>query len=880
MEIFLVILIGFLTFPFAAGQNCSGFKVYNENDEVTNVTCTLFKTEACVKDYSQFPNNLTDGDSVAGPRNFEVREFRRNFTQQNVLTSGATFTWRPPLDTTSRRHTKGFYLKLERVGSGVVICRLIDLQQFDLTQSSDFHFSFEIYPFRGESFETYLTSLTSLPPPTDQEDGLEEQTVFTIQPAQNYSRMPVIYPSHWTTWINVKLHESKGIVEASFGFPSDDSLAKNLTSFYVQLAIDGQGQSFRKVQINRILPTETQGVYNFTNVPSGAYRVQVVPIDLHFNIAKKCQCWVFIRYYTCHTCRYSMTEVFNFTRVITDVSSPTPTTDLQEVTSAATAPVGHSTGQTDSTGVATPPVGHSTGKTDNAGTATPSVGAPTHGTGETDNAGIVAAAVSVSVLAVIVAVGVLVYLHRKKRLTKLCKDGGSYDVNPDNNNLKGKPDKMVNSFLPIVDPTDSEEELVVPQLSRKKVLLLAAEDHQFFTQAVEKLADFLQMHCMCDVTFAPQQMPQLRKVGNSYCWLSKEIDSADYVIIVSSEAGLKLFLAFRKGNGYTKAALGPEGDLFTPAMQHICGKIANNEDVRNVMMVYFEHTSLSCRLPIAPLPSFHYHLPNHLPSFLHHIHGLDKNRMDLSQVNLPLQGNIEELEGGQEWLSAVKEGERYEQLNPRWFEQKFGQPTELFPLSRLKPDFITQESEDSGFTESRNSRELKRQLSSASLNAAGLNGEAYLGTDLDAFTRDDFFAPSICTDLTAYTVPYPYDDKPLEVDDQSISEGFLRLNQQYEEQLNTMEAPQDPHDNLGDRVGGGYDNLGGQVDGGYDNLAGRVDGGYDNLGGRVDGGYDNHGGRVAGGYDNLAGRVDGGHINLAQDDEGHDCISVSSAMSV
>ncbi|XP_076445896.1 uncharacterized protein LOC143283534 [Babylonia areolata] len=863
MEIVLAVLIGLLRFPIVSSQSCRGLKVYNGDTEVTDVTCTLHPTSSCNRGYSQFPNNLTDGDSVAGPRNFEVSEFRRNVTGHNILTSGANFTWRPPLDTNSRRYTKGFYLKLERVGSGAVICRLIDLQQFDLTQSSDFHFSFEIFPFQGASFETYLTYLTSLPPPTDQEfeDGLKEQTVFTIQPAQDYSKTPVVYPSLWTTWINIKLHGSKGIVEASFGFPSDDSLAKELTAFFIQLSEDGQGGLFRKVPINKTHISETEGVYNFTNVPSGFYKVQVVPRDLHFNIIGQCQCWNDIGYRTCSTCKYSQTGAFNFTSVITDVSSPTPTTDVQEITSATTAPVQHSTGQTDSTGVATPPVGHSTGKTDNAGTATPSVGASTHGTGETDNAGIVAAAVSVSVLAVIVAVVVLVYLHRKKRLTKLCKGGcggGGQDMNPDNNNLKGKPDKMVNSFVHIIDITGNEKELVVPQLSRKKVLLLAAEDHQFFTQAVERLAGFLQMHCMCDVTFAPQQMPQLRKVGNSYCWLSKEIDSADYVIIVSSEAGLKLFLAFRKGNGYTKAALGPEGDLFTPGMQHICGKIANNEDVRNVMMVYFEHTSPNCRLPIAPLPSFHYHLPNHLPSFLHHIHGLDKNRMDLSQVNLPLQGNIEELEGGQEWLSAVKEAEQYEQLNPRWFEQKFGQPTELFPLSRLKPDFITQESKDSGFTESRNSRELKRRLSSASLNAAGLTGEAYLGADLDAFTKDDFFAPSICTDLTAYTVPYPHDDKPWEVDDQSISEGFLRLNQQYEERLNTMEAPQDAHDNLGGRVGGGYDNLGGQVDGGYDNLGGQVDGGYDNL----------------------ACRVDRGHVNLAQDDEGHDCISVSSAQSV
>ena len=85
--------------------------------------------------------------------------------------------------------------------------------------------------------------------------------------------------------------------------------------------------------------------------------------------------------------------------------------------------------------------------------------------------------------------------------------------------------------------------------------------------------------------------------------------------------------------------LAQRGDLFTPGIQHICGKIANNEDVRNVMIVYFDHTSPSYRLPIAPLPSCHYHLPSHLPSFLHHLHSLDKNKMDLSQVSCEADGN-------------------------------------------------------------------------------------------------------------------------------------------------------------------------------------------------------------------------------------------------
>ena len=74
----------------------------------------------------------------------------------------------------------------------------------------------------------------------------------------------------------------------------------------------------------------------------------------------------------------------------------------------------------------------------------------------------------------------------------------------------------------------------MPQLRRQSILLLASEDHKCFKKALERFAQFLQLHCQCDVVFASQQLPCLRKMANSYCWLSGKIDSADYVLIVTS----------------------------------------------------------------------------------------------------------------------------------------------------------------------------------------------------------------------------------------------------------------------------------------------------------------------------------------------------------
>ena len=45
--------------------------------------------------------------------------------------------------------------------------------------------------------------------------------------------------------------------------------------------------------------------------------------------------------------------------------------------------------------------------------------------------------------------------------------------------------------------------------------------------------------------------------------------------------------AFVKGQAYKDAIHGPEGDLFTPGISHICGKIATNEDISKVIYCLF-----------------------------------------------------------------------------------------------------------------------------------------------------------------------------------------------------------------------------------------------------------------------------------------------------
>ena len=144
---------------------------------------------------------------------------------------------------------------------------------------------------------------------------------------------------------------------------------------------------------------------------------------------------------------------------------------------------------------------------------------------------------------------------------------------------------------------------------------------------------------------------------------------------------------------------------------------------------------------------------------------------------MPLQGNVGELEGGKEWLSAVWEARDFERLNPGWFEQKFGKPTEII----FKPAYDKQ---DSGFEEGHRLSGLsERRMSSVSTRVADTADQsAEEGLVTEGFTKYDFTAPSEV--LSAYTVPfsvYTAAYRPLEIDQGSnISDQFREFNDRYE----------------------------------------------------------------------------------------------------
>ncbi|XP_070186797.1 uncharacterized protein [Littorina saxatilis] len=613
-----------------------------------NVTCTLFKAN-CSR-YDIFPANLSAGQSVSKPRDFQASPFRAAISVYDA--SGVKYEWKGPIDVTSRQHIKGFYLRMQPVGSGNLICRLFDLTAFDMSNSTSLRFVYSIFPL--QSAETYQVKLASLPVTRATEGSYEKYVVSVLAP-RDRTKIPVVYSADWKTWIIAQSYAAESTVEVKFGFPEKLSWADkaSFTQYLIQLVNDQYRVSNQTTYIRRN-NSGSVAVHNFTGVSSGRYRVQVQPKDTLRTDRAGCQCWkngpFGIR--DCQPCKTSVTKTFNF-----GTSTSTTSTTSTSTTSTTSSTVSEEP-------ISEPHVAPSDEKLESSGPGA-----------------------RVIVPAVIVPVVLVAGLIAGSFFWKQRKAGGKAGIrlNRNENNVNGFSN-VFRKFDTLVPGMGKE--LKVPQVTRKTVLLLASEDHKYFSQALNNFSTFLTLHCQCDVMFAPEQLADVRKTANSYCWLSGKINQADVVIIVTSQAACRQYQAFQKGQVYKEADLGPEGDLFTPGIKHICGKIASGEDVSKVMMVRFEHTASKHRLPISALPPSFYLLPTRLKSCLLHIHGLDENNMNLSTVNLPLQGNVQELQGGKEWLNAVSEAMAFEREHPAWFEEKFGRLVDT--SDKDKPDYDTQ----------------------------------------------------------------------------------------------------------------------------------------------------------------------------------------------
>lgn len=774
---FLLGLWCFVHFAAEIHAECSNLKIFDGSREITSdVNCILLPTKDCQNGPTSFPEGLGVGLSVEKPDNFTVNSLLDTSPGPNgnlFLVSRLQMSWKGPSSGMGRQGLKGFYLKMSPVGSGALKCRLLNLLNNNFTENTNLRFQFEMFPVTDDA--TFVVDMFSLPPPSDAEvaSGLYGRNIISFPGNKDLNSSGPAYPKDWNTTISAIQHKEDGVIEVKFALPLVGSSA-HFDKYRVAL-FKADGTSFKDLQIYYV-PAKGQGgfaVYNFTNVPDGTYYIQVMPNDSFYNDDEKCQCYGpdtnGLLDKVCGTCSFTQTSVFNVTGM------PPPTSTSTRSTLPVTIPAHPPTSANSSTGMQ---LQSTTGQQESTSNS-PQIREAGLNDGE------IAAAVVVPV-ALLAALAVLLLKcglrnndnnnNQKDNMNEYSPSAISVIQPGKENNQLYK--HLVQPFTDICHSFKQKTETCVPTLTRKHVFLLSAEDHSYFKQAVEKFADFLTLHCQCEVTCAFSQMASLRKT-NCYPWLSGNIDKSDFVIIVNSEAAYHLYTAYQTGQAYENAQFSPYGDLFTVGIMHICGKFTLGQDVSNVIIVNFEHTSRDYRLPLDALPIRHYLLPNNLKPFLLHMHGLDNNTMDLSKVNLPLQGNIPELRGGSDWLRAVKECHSYEQHNPNWFATTYGEPT-----VNTKPELIKQGSCDSGYPTSRPPSDtmdrIRRQLSSVSMQGPDSPEEAYF--------KEHCVEPST-TGLSAYTVPYSAfmpSPRPPEIDKSStISEQFRQVNDDYERQCSS-----------------------------------------------------------------------------------------------
>ncbi|XP_070186805.1 uncharacterized protein [Littorina saxatilis] len=695
MNVFVFVLMVTGLPHLTAFNNCSDLDVYDEYREYDVSSCTEYGTDVCKNGVrGGFPANLTKGKTAPTVQDFEVTQYGEQTYENDILynVSGLNISWKAP-DNESLNLLKGFYLRINLVGSGAVNCILLDLQSFNMTSNTNKPLSF---------------SYTLIPPELTLV-GLCQVSLFSLPPT---SSARVLHTSTTST----KTHTPPGVTTP---------------------ALTDNG-------------TRTEPI-------------------------------------------------------------PTVDTNEPEQSSSAvhTSTSTHNTSTADETTVTWRSV-----STDSATERSPTANSSTlEQSPSAADADVIVPAVLVP-LVVLVGVVLGIYLCRHRQdVVQTCRNM----MHKEDDVFSHSPEATSQNLFSTAPAGTGG--LILPQISRKTVLLLASEDHKYFSQALNNFFTFLTLHCQCDVIFAPEHLADVRKTDNSYIWLSGKIDQADFVIIVTSEAAFRLYQASQNGMVYRQAGFGPEGDLFTPGIKHICGKITNGEDVSNAMMVHFDHTSTTYRLPISALPPSSYLLPSRLKSFLHHVHGLDENSMDLSRVNLPLLGNVEELEGGKEWLTAVHESRTFEQDHPDWFEEKFGRPVDRTYSGKIVdslPVHGLSYKRTPSFFEENNYWNLQRRLSSVSTQAEKAfrrpTAAVAAKNPSVAYTESDFIPPSVFDTNSIYTVPYSdftASERPPEVDDTCrVSHKFEMINERYEQILcQEKEQGQDPVSQKQTLIAGGQTEI-------------------------------------------------------------------------
>ena len=185
---------------------------------------------------------------------------------------------------------------------------------------------------------------------------------------------------------------------------------------------------------------------------------------------------------------------------------------------------------------------------------------------------------------------------------------------------------------------------------RKKIFLLYEEDHDYHRNVVDKFASYLSHHCQFDV--------ELAELQQDAPWVHQDLAQADYVVIVNSEAAYKAYMSSNSPQSSPKINS-------SSSINCIRNKFTKEERYDHIIMVYFSYTDEKYILPDI-CTGYKYKLMKHFTDFLLHAHQIRRTD-NLSEYDLPFDGNHRLRPLGQQLLESIEQATRYEAENPKCY---------------------------------------------------------------------------------------------------------------------------------------------------------------------------------------------------------------------
>ncbi|KAI8782352.1 CAunnamed protein product [Biomphalaria glabrata] len=670
----MLLLALFLHVTVDAAANCSMLKAFAGKQEIdSSLFCTTeFSDTECLPfvesfNVSHLPKKFhTNTLTVERPSAINLVGLVKNYTREK-FGPGVRVTWDSPIAEISRHNLEGFLLLLE--SKHKTSCRLFHFKPNSIELRKMMTFSYDIDRLSDDTF--YKLSVFSMPPPSSQDRNDSSRYVDMMLHTFSHYTLGAD-PALWSPSVTIKTKQD-GNLYVKFTLSPPEF---NFTHFEILLLKRSFSIANAFIKLNYtgkfFTAAEPEGKVQFDNLESDVYLIKVRVKDPFRKKRGQCLCWrnmangFLCGFHKCcaNSCNFTSTHWFGLK--VTEPnrhSSPLQSTTIQNRVWE------NSTPQTAEVSV---------------------LEQITEGLSSWDTIGIIIGTV---ILVTMIVVGVCL-LKKHDSVSAILKSSLCVKT------LSSNEKKTIFTL--------SVQQCASPSLSLrpKKLYMMSGDDHSDHVHMVDSLVQFLELHCHCDVVYPPRA-EDIHNFDSPYSWFINHISSSDHIIFVNSVGAQKLIEANLNKTVYRNRVLGPEGDLFTECVKHI---FKDNKARDKVINIYFGNNYRESKYITSP---FTFPIPRNLPELVLKIHSFSSKDKLIFSSKLPMfRDNIPDLPAGSELLEAIDCARLYEEKNPDWLMEHFGEET--LATTSLPASPVSPVSSDCSFSASKTAHRLETMLSADS----------------------------------------------------------------------------------------------------------------------------------------------------------------------